>query len=310
MEGKKVTLLIPCFNEESSLPFLYDNILKIISELDWYKFEILFINDGSKDNTIKILDGFSNNDNRVHYLDLSRNFGKEAALMAAFDFADGDCVIIMDADLQHPPSLIPEMLKLWEEGYEDVYAKRENRGKEGWLRKKLSLAYYKILKRIAKIDILPNVGDFRLLDKKCIMALRQLREKERYTKGLYCWIGFKKKEILFVPNVRIAGKSNWSYSDLFSLAINGITSFTVSPLRISSVFGFLISLIAFIYLVFILIRTLVYGEEVKGFPTLIIIILFLGGIQLISLGIIGEYIGKIFNETKNRPIYVIRKKKI
>ena len=227
-------------------------------------------------------------------------------MLAGFDYATGDCAVIIDADLQHPPALVPEMLVWWEQGYDEVYAKRRERGRESWLRKRLSLVYYRLLQHTTRIEILPNVGDFRLLDRRCIDALRQLRESERYTKGMYCWVGFKKKEILFDQGDRVAGTSSWKMSSLFKLAIEGITSYTTAPLRISTIFGFIISAVAFIYMIFILARTLLYGDSVRGFPTLIIIILFLGGIQLLSIGIIGEYVGRIFHETKRRPVYFVR----
>ena len=303
-----ITILVPCFNEEKSLLPLYSEIKNVMDEIPSYHWEILFVNDGSRDNTISIIKNLNEKDNRIKYIDLSRNFGKEAAMMAGLDFAKGDCVIIMDADLQHPPSLIPEMIREWEKGYDDVYAIRKERGKESKFRKNLSLQYYKILQKTTNIDILPNVGDFRLLDRKCINALNEFRESSRYTKGLFSLIGFKKKGLVFNTLDRIEGKSSFTFFKLVNLAIDGITSFTISPLRMSTIFGFSISILAFIYMIFILIRTFLYGDEVRGFPTLIIIILFLGGIQLISLGIIGEYIGRIFNETKRRPNYIINEK--
>lgn len=304
---KKITILIPCYNEEASLPLLYEALQSLMGECPNYEWELLFVNDGSKDNTLQIIKQLRANDSRVCYIDLSRNFGKEAAMLAGFDYATGDCMVIIDADLQHPPTLIPHMIALWEEGYDDVYAKRRDRGEESWLRKRLSLLFYRLLQHTTRIEILPNVGDFRLLDRRCIDVLRQLRETERYTKGMFCWIGFKKKEILFDQCDRVAGQSSWKFSSLFNLAIEGITSFTTSPLRISTVLGFFISVFAFLYMVFVIIKTFIYGEDVQGFPTLIITILFLGGIQLISIGIIGEYIGRIFNETKNRPVYIVKK---
>ena len=212
----------------------------------------------------------------------------------------------MDADLQHPVDAIPLMIEQWEKGYDDVYAKRLYRGKESWLRKKLSLAYYSILQKMADIDILPNVGDFRLLDRKCIDALKAMRETQRYTKGLYCWIGFRKKEIIVNQEDRTEGKSSFNYVRLVNLAIEGITSYTTTPLRMSTLFGLLSSISAFIYMIFVFVKTLLFGEAVQGFPTIIIIILFLGGIQLISLGVIGEYLARIFHETKRRPNYFIR----
>lgn len=306
MSKKRVSLLIPCYNEEQSLPLLYAELHKLFESHQEYDWEIMFVNDGSRDKTMDIIHALSLSDNRVCYVDLSRNFGKECAMLAGFDNVSGDCMIIMDADLQHPPKAIPEMLSYWEEDYDDVYAKRNSRGKESWLRKHLSLTFYKILQKTTRVEILPNVGDFRLLDRKCIEALKTLRETERYTKGMYCWIGFNKKEILFDQGDRIAGTSSWNFRSLFSLAIEGITSFTTAPLRMASIVGAIISLFAFIYGIYIIIATLVWGEPVQGFPTLMLSILFLGGVQLLSIGIIGEYIGRIFNEAKNRPVYIAK----
>lgn len=302
---KKITILVPCYNEQDSLPALSEALKSLMNQLHQYEWEVLLVNDGSRDNTISIIKEIRKEDQRFCYVDLSRNFGKEAAMLAGFDYATGDAVVIMDADLQHPPSVIPEMLKKWEEGYEDVYGKRITRGKESWLRKKLSLTYYNILQKTTRVEILQNVGDFRLLDRKCIEELKKLRETERYTKGMYCWIGFKKTSVDFETQDRVAGESSMSFKSLLSLAIDGITSFTTAPLRISAFMGFVVSIVAFVYMCFVLFKTIFVGEDVQGYPTLVILILFLGGVQLISLGIIGEYLGKIFNETKNRPVYVV-----
>ena len=303
---RKVSILVPCYNEEASLPLLYPELKKLMDKETDYKWEVLFVNDGSKDNTINIIKGLRENDKRICYVDLSRNFGKENAMLAGFDYVTGDCMVIMDADLQDPPSLIPDMLKYWEEGYDDVYAKRNNRGKESWLRKKFSLLFYAILQKSTRFEVLKNVGDFRLLDRCCIEALRKLRETERYTKGMFCWIGYKKKEIIFDRGDRAAGQSNWNFISLFNLAIEGITSFTTTPLRFSTVLGFIISFFAFVLMMFYLVKTIIWGDDIQGFPTLITVILFLGGIQLFSIGILGEYLGRIFNETKNRPVYIAR----
>ncbi len=303
---KKISLLIPCYNEEKTLPMLYPELTKLMEKNNQYEWEVMFVNDGSVDGTMDELRRLREKDPRINYVDLSRNFGKEIAMLAGFDYVTGDCMIIIDADLQDPPALIPEMLKYWEEGYEDVYAKRKSRGKESWLRKRLSLMFYKLLQSSSRFDVLQNVGDFRLLDRCCINALRRMRESERYTKGMYCWIGFKKKEVEFDRGDRIAGQSSWNYRQLFSLAIDGITSFSNLPLRISTVIGCLVSLLAFIYMMFVYVKALVWGDPVRGYPSMVMLILFLGGIQLLSLGIIGEYIGRIYNETKNRPDYIVR----
>jgi glycosyltransferase involved in cell wall biosynthesis len=302
---KTVSILVPCYNEETSLPIFYKEIQKTITQLKDYEWEILFINDGSKDQTLAFISNLYEIDQRVSYINLARNFGKENAMLAGFDYVKGDCVIIMDADLQDPPSLIPEMLKYWEEGYQDVYAKRKTRGKESWLRKKLSMLFYYILEKSTRYEILKNVGDFRLLDRKCINAIKQLRESERYTKGLFCWIGYRKKEVLFDRGNRIAGQSKWGYRALFNLAIEGIISFTTAPLRIATLIGMIVAIWALGFMAWIIIKVLIWGDPVAGFPTIMTVMLFLGAVQLIAIGILGEYIGRIFNESKRRPTYLI-----
>ena len=303
---KTITIIIPCYNEAQSLPLLHAELCKLSESESGYNWEYLFINDGSRDTTIEELEKLHTQDKRCNYVDLSRNYGKEVALLAGFDYATGDCAVIMDADLQHPPHVVHEMLRKWEQGYDDVYARRKSRGKESWLRKRLSLAYYRLLSKSTRIDVLPNVGDFRLLDRRCIDALRQLREQSRYTKGMYCYIGFKKTFVEFETQDRVAGQSSMSYSVLVKLAIEGLTAYTTSPLQWATGIGILVSLISFLYALWVIIKTIVWGDPVAGFPTLMIAILFLGGVQLLSLGIIGEYLGRIFNETKNRPVYFVQ----
>jgi len=302
---KHISIIIPCYNEQDNIEPLYAELRLLMDNNINYEWDVLFINDGSIDNSINKIKSIREQDKRVGYIDLSRNFGKENAMLAGFDYAKGDCAIIIDADLQHPPHIIPEMIKMWEQGFDDVYAERESRGKESFLRKKLSMLYYKILERMAQVDVLPNVGDFRLLDRKCIDSIKRLRETQRYTKGLFCWIGFKKGNIIFKQGDRIKGQSSFSYPRLFNLAIDGITSYTTAPLRISTIMGLIVSFLTIIYLIYVFIKTIFIGETVQGYPTIIIIMLFLGGVQLLSLGIIGEYLGRIFYETKNRPAYII-----
>lgn len=303
---RKVSILVPCYNEEASLPLLYPELKKLMDKETDYDWEILFVNDGSKDNTINLLKELHGKDSRCCYVDLSRNFGKENAMLAGFDYVTGDAMVIIDADLQHPPHVISDMLRKWEEGYDDVYAKRITRGKEPWLRKKFSLMFYSILKRTSRIEVLPNVGDFRLLDKQCISALRKLRESERYTKGMFCWIGYKKTFVEFEQGERVAGESSWNFMSLLKLAIEGIVSFTTFPLKLATIVGFVISMLAFLYMLYIITKTIIWGEVVAGFPTLLCAILFIGGFQLVCIGVIGEYLGRVFNETKNRPAYIAK----
>ena len=303
---KKVTILIPCYNEEETLPLLFPELKALMdSELN-YEWEALFVDDGSNDSTLQLIKNLRHQDRRISYVSLSRNFGKENAMLAGFDYVNSDCMVIIDADLQDPPSLIPQMLEYWEKGYQDVYAKRANRGKESWLRKQFSLLFYKILDHATRFEILQNVGDFRLLDRSCIEALRQMRESERYTKGMFCWIGFRKKEIVFDRGDRAAGTSNWSFMSLLNLAIEGITSFTTAPLRIATVTGFIIALVSFLLILFYAGKTLILGDPVQGFTTLVCLSLFMGGVNLLAVGVLGEYVGRIFNETKNRPVYLIK----
>lgn len=302
---KKISILIPAYNEQEVLEHLYQRLGKLANDNKSYEFEFLFVNDGSRDKTLKIIKGYADIDNRVSYLNLSRNFGKEIAMIAGLDHVTGDATVIIDADLQDPPELIPEMIKYWEEGYDDVYAKRKSREGENWFKKASSKLYYRLLQKATHITIQQDTGDFRLLDRRCVEALKQLRESQRYTKGMFSWIGFNKKEISYDRDARAAGETKWNYLKLFNLAIDGLTSFTTAPLRVSSVLGFVISLVAFVYIVVIVVRTLLFGIDLAGYPSLMAVVLFLGGVQLLSLGIIGEYIARIFNETKQRPLYFI-----
>lgn len=302
---KKITILIPAYNEQEVLRYLYERLYKLAGETPHYNFEFLFVNDGSRDKTLEVLKTYAAKDKRVAYINLSRNFGKEMAMIAGLDNIDSDATVIIDADLQDPPELIPQMIAYWEQGYDDVYARRSNREGESWLKKATSSLFYKTLQKSTHIPIQQDTGDFRLLSRRCVEALRQFRESQRYTKGMFSWIGYRKKEITYNRDPRMAGETKWNYFKLINLAIDGITSFTTAPLRISSVLGMLVSLGAFIYILYLVIRTIFFGTDLAGYPSMMAVILFLGGVQLLSLGVIGEYIGRIFNETKNRPLYFI-----
>ncbi|MDE6428696.1 MAG: glycosyltransferase family 2 protein [Muribaculaceae bacterium] len=305
---KKISIIIPIYNESGNLEALYEALRPLIdNELteNQYDWEVLLINDGSKDNSADITAGIRRRDARFKDVNLSRNFGKENAMAAGFDLASGDAAVIMDADLQHPVGSIPQMIKEWENGWHDVYGLRSDRAADSWLKRKLTGLYYRILQRSTRIDVLADAGDFRLLDRRCVDALRRLRESERNTKALYSWIGFKKKHIDFEVGSRRAGNSSFSYGRLLTLAIDGVTGFTTAPLRFASILGLLTSTGALIYLLYVLFKTIIYGDPVQGFPTLMCTILLLGGIQLLAIGIIGEYIARIFHETKNHPLYII-----
>ena len=302
---KKISIIIPAYNEEEALPPLYDRIKKLMDTMEKYEFELLFVNDGSKDKTIEIIKQLRQEDNRICYVDLSRNFGKEIAMIAGLDYATGDCVIFMDADLQDPPELIPELVKYWEEGYDDVYAKRKSRKGETWLKKFTSKMYYKVLQSMTKVEIQRDTGDFRLLDRRCVNALKKLRESQRNTKSMFSWIGYKKKEVLYNREPRVAGSTKWNYIKLMDLAIDGITSFTTSPLRISTFIAIPTFIVLFIYFIYVIVKSFVVHEAIHAFQAIILLILFFSGIQILLFGIVGEYLGRIFKETKNRPLYLV-----
>lgn len=301
---KKITILLPAYNEARGMGLLKKRMEEVAEQNPGYEWEFLMVNDGSTDDTLEEMKKLHAQDSRFSYIDLSRNYGKEVAMMAGLDYATGDALIIMDSDMQHPISVIPDMIKNWEEGYQDVYAQRKS-SKEGWLKRKTSQWYYSLLQNSTRIPIQKNTGDFRLLDKVCINALRDMRETQRNTKGMFCWIGFRKKGLEYEQLEREQGKTKWNFWSLFNLAVDGLTAYTTAPLRIASVLGILCSLLGLIFLIYILVNTWVYGDPVAGYPTIMVTILFLGGVQLLGLGIIGEYLGRIFNETKGRPPYLV-----
>ncbi len=302
---KKVTIIIPAYNEQESLPFLYERLEKLIKEMKQYEFEILFVNDGSKDKTLELIKQYRKEDKRISYVDFSRNFGKEIAMIAGLDYATGDCVILMDADLQDPPELIPEMLKYWEEGYDDVYAQRKSRKGETFLKKFTSKLYYRILQTLTNVEIQKDTGDFRLLDRRCVNALKKLRESQRCSKSMFSWIGYKKKAILYDRDPRVAGRTKWNYMKLVNLAIDGITSFTTSPLRISTYIAIPTFIALFVYFIYVIVKCCITGIIIQAYQAIILLILFFSGIQILLFGIVGEYLGRIFNETKNRPLYLV-----
>lgn len=302
----KITIIVPCYNEEEVIELFYPAVREHVIKIPDCEFNYIFINDGSRDGTLDKLRELSAAHDEVTYLNLSRNFGKEAAMLAGIDFADGDAVIIMDADLQHPPDKISEMVKWWREGYDDVCGKRVDRAGETWLKRSCANLFYAVMKKFStSYEMQRDVGDFRLLDRRCIEALKLLRENQRFTKGLFTWVGYHKKEIPFEVQPRAAGTTTWNFLALFNLAMKGMTSFTTAPLRLMTFMGITVSFLAMIYMFFVLTMALLYGDPVAGYPTLMTVMLFLGGIQLLALGIIGEYLGQIFHESKHRPIYLI-----
>ena len=305
-EQKKILSIVsPVYNEAENLGEFYSRVINATDNLN-LEIEIIYINDGSQDSTIDIITKQRQIDNRITIIDLSRNFGKEIALTAGLDYSSGDAVIVIDADLQDPPELIPKLVEKWREGYDVVNAKRIKRKGESLLKKVMSYIYYRLLFYLSDINVPRDTGDFRLLNKNALDALLKLREKHRYMKGLFVWVGFKQKEIEYEREARFKGKTKWGFFSLFNLAFDGLTSFSIMPLRLASTIGFLSALIGFFYGAVIVFKTLFFHEPVAGFTSLVVLITFFGGIQLLSIGIIGEYIGRIFNETKNRPLYVVK----
>ena len=290
---KKIDILIPAYNEEEALPFLFERLEKIMKENSNYEFEILFINDGSKDKTLELIKKQREIDSRISYVDLSRNFGKEIAMIAGLDYSTGDAVIFIDADLQDPPELIPELIRYWEEGYDDVYARRKSRQGETFFKKFTSKMYYKILQKMSKVEIQIDTGDFRLLDRRCVNALKKLRESQRCSKSMFSWIGYKKKEVLYDRDPRVAGKTKWNYKRLVDLAIDGITSFTTSPLRLSTFIAIPTFVALVIYFIYVIIKSFVVSEPIQAYQAIILLILFFSGIQILLFGIMGEYLGRI-----------------
>ncbi len=305
MKYKTISLLVPCYNEEETIPIFYAEITNLFSALS-YDYEIIFVNDGSKDSTLKKMLKLVRKDARVKVVDLSRNFGKEIALTAAIDNCTGDAVIPMDVDMQDPPEVIPEMLELWEQGFEVVYAVRTSRHGDGFLKKVSASLFYRLISFTSNVGIPRNTGDFRLMDRKVIEALRSQREYHRYMKGLFAWVGFKQVGLPYTRKPRSAGKTKFNFFKLLNLAIEGITSFSTAPLRISSMMGILISVLAAVYAFYLIYIKVVFGNNAEGFTSIMIAVLFMGGIQLIAIGVVGEYVGKVFNETKQRSLYFIR----
>ena len=302
---KKISIIIPAYNEEESLPFLYERLEKLMDSITNYEFEVLFINDGSKDNTLNLIKEYREKDSRISYVDFSRNFGKEIGMIAGLDYATGDAVIFMDADLQDPPELIPEMIKYWEKGYDDVYAQRRSRAGETFLKKFTSKMYYKVLQTLTSVPIQKDTGDFRLLDRRCVNALKKLRETDRNSKSMFSWIGYKKKAVMYDRDPRVAGKTKWNYKKLVNLAIDGITSFTTSPLRISTYIAIPTFLALFVYFIYVIIKCITQDVAIQAFQAIILLVLFFSGVQILLFGIIGEYLGRIFNASKNRPLYLV-----
>jgi len=307
MKNKELlSIIIPFHNEQEVITECQYRLSDAVKSLDM-DVEMLYINDGSKDETLNALLALMDKDSRIKVIDLSRNFGKEVAMTAGLDEAKGDAVIVIDADLQDPPELISKMVNKWREGFDVVYAKRIERKGESFIKKATAHLFYKLINKISDYDIPENVGDFRLMSRQAVDALNQVRERKRFMKGLFAWIGFPQTAIEYSRDPRFAGETNWNYKKLFKFAIEGISSFTQEPLRLATYAGFMTAFGAFVLGLYFIIKTLLFGEAIQGFPTLITVILFFSGVQLLSIGILGEYIGHMFIESKQRPLYFIKK---
>ena len=300
-----LSVIVPVYNEESVIGEFHGRLATVLDGLSMTA-EVIYINDGSDDKTLDILNAMRQQDERICILDLSRNFGKELAMTAGLDYACGDAVVVIDADLQDPPELIPDMLNEWQRGYDVVYMKRRSRKGETWFKRFTAYGFYKLIGKLGKVRIPENVGDFRLMDKRAVKALCRLREENRFMKGLFAWVGYSQKALLYDRDERFAGETKWNYFRLWTLSLEGVTSFSTAPLKLASMMGLLIAGGAFFYGVWIIIKTVLYGDPVQGYPTMMVVILFLGGVQLITTGILGEYLGRMFMETKRRPLYLLK----
>ncbi|MFC4402949.1 glycosyltransferase family 2 protein [Gracilibacillus xinjiangensis] len=303
---KKLSIVVPCYNEELSIEHFFREAEKQVEQVPAV-IEYIMVDDGSKDRTLSLLRNLADKQENVHYISFSRNFGKEAAIIAGLQYASGDAVVLMDADLQHPPSIIPEMWKYFEEGYDQVIAKR-NRNGENFMRKKVSKLFYRLANRLVDVEMTDGVGDFRLLSRQALNALLSLTEYNRFSKGLFSWIGFKEKIIEFENQVRAEGEGKWNFTSLLNYGIDGILSFNNKPLRVAIYSGLCITFLGIVYLMIIFVNYFINGISTPGYFTTISAIILLGGVQLIFLGVIGEYIGRIYYETKNRPHYLIKEK--
>jgi glycosyltransferase involved in cell wall biosynthesis len=300
-----LSIVVPAYNEQEVLPVFHKRLSAVLDSMA-VDAEIIYVNDGSTDQTLQSMEHLREEDPRIAIIDLSRNFGKEAALTAGLDHANGDAVVVIDADLQDPPELIPELVTQWKDGYDVVYAKRMAREGEGVVKKTTAYIFYRLIQMVSRVQIPEDTGDYRLLSRRAVDALKQMREQHRFMKGLFAWIGFAQKAVPYHRDPRYAGQTKWNYWKLWNFALEGFTSFTIAPLKVATYLGLVTALVAFVYAGIIIFEKLVYGNPVPGYPSVMVVILFLGGVQLISIGIIGEYLGRMFDEAKQRPLYFIK----
>lgn len=302
MSKKSLALLVPMYNEEESIPLFFPAIQSVMATIN-VDYQIICVDDGSSDQTLSLLRAEASFDERVKVIALSRNFGKEAAMTAALDYADCDAVIPIDADLQDPPELIAEMIEKWREGFDVIYAKRTCRETDTAIKRNSSGSFYKLFNKLSQIKIPENVGDYRLMDRRVVEALKTLPERDRFMKGLFCWPGFQSFTLEFSRQERAAGNTKYNYWSLWNFALSGITSFSSLPIRLGVYVGFTVSLSAFLFGLWIILKTLITGIDTPGYASIMVIVLFLGGVQLFFMGLLGEYIGRIYMEVKGRPIY-------
>ena len=302
----KISIIVPCYNEEEALPLFYEELDKVTKQMNNYEFEMLFIDDGSKDKTLEVLTSFAQKDERVKYISFSRNFGKESAMYAGFCNSTGDYTAVMDADMQDPPTLLPKMIEILDSGeYDSVATRRVTRKGEPIIRSFFARMFYKIMNKISDSDVVDGARDFRLMKREMVEAVGSMGENNRFSKGIFGWIGFKTYWLPFENVERVAGKTKWSFWRLFKYAVNGIVNFSHTPLSIASWIGIVSTFVSFITLLLIVIRRLIFGDPVAGWASLIFVIIFMGGLQLFCIGIVGQYIAKIYTETKNRPHYIL-----
>lgn len=301
-----LSVVVPAFNEEEVLSAFHERLIAVLGALP-SEYEILYVNDGSRDATLEILGKIRKQTPQAAIIDLSRNFGKEAAMTAGFDLAKGDAVVVIDADLQDPPELIQDFFRAWnDEGFDVVYARRRTRSGESWLKRTTATAFYWTMSKLSQVEIPRDTGDFRLMSRRAVESLKQLREQHRFMKGLFAWVGYPAKEILYDRDPRFKGVTKWNYLKLWNFSLEGITGFTIAPLKVATYLGLVISVVAAVYGTIIILQTLIQGSDVPGYPSLMSVILFLGGVQLFFLGLIGEYLGRVFNESKRRPLYIVK----
>jgi polyisoprenyl-phosphate glycosyltransferase len=300
-----LSVVVPAYNEATGLDIFHRRLLRVLASVE--SWEVIYVNDGSIDDTLSIMEVLHRADDRVAVLSLSRNFGKETAITAGLDHAAGDAVVVIDADLQDPPEVIPDLLTCWHAGFDMVYAKRRSRAGESWLKRATARGFYRLMQRMGDLKLPEDTGDFRLMSRRVVDAVRQLREQHRFMKGLFAWVGYPTTYVLYDRDPRCAGVSKWSYWKLWNLALEGITSFTVMPLKFATYAGLAVALLSMVYVAEVLVKTLIIGNPVAGYPSLMSVVLFLGGVQLMFLGVIGEYLGRVFNETKQRPLYLVER---